>query len=76
MNQFPYEAAIIRKDLLPQTLRQYRAQSGQAEESAVSTSGRPEDVFPSWYPPTYDLATEVQFFIKHFRQARDCTCSH
>ncbi|CAK0782888.1 hypothetical protein CVIRNUC_006083 [Coccomyxa viridis] len=71
VNQFPYEAAIIRKDLLPQTLRQYRAQSGEADESTVCTSGRSEDVVPSWYPPTYDLATEVQFFVKHFRQIAD-----
>ena len=73
VNQFPYEAAIIRMDLLPQTLRQYRAQSGEADESTVSTSGRCEDVVPPWYPPTYDLATEVQFFVKAFRQVRTCT---
>ena len=74
-NQFPYEAAIIRKDLLPQTLRQYKAQASEAEESTISTSGRSEDLLPWWFPPTYDLATEVQFFIKHYRQARVCTCS-
>lgn len=70
MNQFPYEAALIRKDLLPQTLRQYQAQLREAEERPDScpAEGRSEDWFPEWYPATYDLATEVQFFVKHFRE--------
>lgn len=25
---------------------------------------------PAWYPATYDLATEVHFFVKHYREVR------
>ena len=40
VNQFPYEAALIRKDLLPQTLRQYQAQLREAEEPPGQLSCR------------------------------------
>ena len=72
VKQIPYEAALIRNDLLPQTLSQYQAQLREAEERPDSSpaEGRSEEWFPDWYPATYDLATEVQFFVKHFREVR------
>ncbi len=63
INQFPYEAAIIRKDMLPQTLRQYWARE-KLKMNPDSGTG----ILPPWYPATYDLATEVQWFSKAFQE--------
>jgi hypothetical protein len=68
VNQFPYEACLIRKDLLQQTLRRHHAEAVEADAQAASLSGRPSDFFPSWYPATYDLATEVQYFLEDHRR--------
>eukprot|EP00884_Botryococcus_braunii_P010241 jgi/Botrbrau1/19218/Bobra.0077s0118.1 len=134
INQFPYEGCIIRKDLLPQTLRQLcsvqKARRGagvpepdqatplgsstaaaeepggppdqaqtpagpspatDGEASAQREDGRETDQatlagfvdprkwrsedaggtsgdqVPHWFPAAYDLATEVQHFIKDFK---------
>ncbi len=37
---------------------------------AGGESDSAEAWFPSWFPAAYDLVTEVQFFLKDFRQAR------
>jgi hypothetical protein len=47
LNQFPYEGCLVRKDLLPLTLRAF----------SFSTPGDPSTA-PSWYLPTFDLSTE------------------
>lgn len=74
MSQFPYEGAIVRKDLLPQTARRVlRANNGAAKgcASAEAADEPPEGGVhvwhPDWLPATYDLATEVQFFLEDYR---------
>jgi len=37
---------------------------------AGGESDSAEAWFPSWFPAAYDLVTDVQFFLKDFRQAR------
>lgn len=64
VNQFPFEACLIRKDLLPQTLRRFHAAASDADPQAAAPSGSPSDSFPSWFPATYDLATEPHFFLQ------------
>ncbi|KAK9845422.1 hypothetical protein WJX81_006115 [Elliptochloris bilobata] len=67
VNQFLYEACLVRKDLLPQTLR--RLQSAFADSGASEAGSRDSAKwFPAWFPAAYDLATEVQFFLKDFSQ--------
>ena len=74
VSQFPYEGAIVRKDLLPQTARlllRFGDDSAEGCASAEAT-GEPSDGgvpvwHPDWLPATYDLATEVQFFLKDYR---------
>ncbi|KAK9904252.1 hypothetical protein WJX75_007747 [Coccomyxa subellipsoidea] len=68
VNQFPYEASIIRKDLLPQTLRRFNAAELEPDAQAAAASDSRADFFPSWFPATYDLATEPQFFLQDYRQ--------
>ena len=70
VNQFPYEASIIRKDLLPQTLRRFNAAELEPDAQAAAASDSRADFFPSWFPATYDLATEPQFFLQDYRQVR------
>lgn len=74
MSQFPYEGAIVRKDLLPQTARRLlRAGDGAVEGCAsAEAAGEPSEGglpmwHPDWLPATYDLATEVQFFLEDYR---------
>lgn len=47
LNQFPYEGGLVRKDLLPLTVRRYCYKQGQA---------------PKWWLPCYDLTTEFHYF--------------
>lgn len=68
MNQFPYEACIIRKDLLPQILRRFHAEAISADAQAAAPSGQADDWVPSFYPATYDLVTEVQFFLQDYKE--------
>ena len=77
VNQFPYEAAIVRKDLLPQTarrlLRVHDSAAGQADDAAegkASSDGNVSEWHPWWLPATYDLATEVHFFLKDYQLVR------
>ena len=75
MNQFPYEGAMVRKDLLPQTARRLlRTCSSVAEDSDDPAEdcrwGSVSTWHPWWLPATYDLATEVQFFLKDYREVR------
>ncbi|KAK9829423.1 hypothetical protein WJX72_005759 [[Myrmecia] bisecta] len=65
VNQFPYGGCIIRKDLLPQTLRRLQSTLNLAETPA---DGGPASWHPAWFPPTYDLATEVHHFLADFNQ--------
>ena len=54
VNQFPYEAALIRKDLLPQTLRAHWAQT---------KGGGSAPNHPPFFPAAYDLATEAAWAL-------------
>jgi len=54
LNQFPFEAALVRKDLLPQTLRAHWARARPASNTALH---------PPWFPPAYDLATEAAWCL-------------
>lgn len=64
VNQFPYEGCIVRKDLLPQTARRLLSSCRDAESSG-SGSWHPE-----WLPATYDLSTEIQFFLEDYKVVR------
>ena len=77
VNVFPYEGAVVRKDLLPQTARWLlRAGDGSAEggagdgEAEEPSEGGIPAWHPAWLPATYDLATEVQFFLQDYRAVR------
>ena len=82
VNQFPYEGAIVRKDLLPQTARWMlragevtAAAEGQAcsEDTEETLEGGVPLWHPNWLPATYDLATEVQFFLTDYRVVSSLT---
>ena len=78
VNQFPYEACIIRKDLLPATLRRLHAAEREADpqQEAMPQDAAPASWHPQWFPPAFDLATEVQYFLRDYaevrRQASSC----
>ena len=61
ISQYPYEGCIVRKDLMPATLRRL----SPAAAAAGGASGP-----ASWHPPslpaTYDLATEPHFFLADY----------
>ena len=80
MSQFPYEGAIVRKDLLPQTARRLlHAGNGTtdsragAEAADEHSEGGVPAWHPDWLPATYDLATEVHFFLADYRAVRALT---
>ncbi len=52
--QFPYEAALIRKDLLPLTVRQY----------CCDEQGN----LPNWWLPYFDLSTEFHLFAEEHQR--------
>ena len=71
VNQFPYEGCMIAKDLLPQTLRRMHSHQQAAQGRAeASNSASCQHWHPAWFPATYDLATEVQYFIKDYAEVR------
>lgn len=72
VNQFPYEACIIRKDLLPATLRRLHAAAREADpqQEAPPRDAAPASWHPPWFPPAYDLATEVQYFLRDHAEVR------
>ena len=51
VNQFPYEGGLVRKDLLPLTVRRYCYNQG---------------VSPAWWLPCFDLSTEFHLFYEAF----------
>jgi hypothetical protein len=55
--QFPYESALIRKDLLPLTVRQFCYQA----------DGNP----PNWWLPCFDLSTEFHLFAEEHSRRTD-----
>ena len=58
----------------PQRLQRLTCTGERAWQNLVDLaggeSGSAEAWLPSWFPAAYDLVTEVQFFLKDFRQAR------
>eukprot|EP00891_Asterochloris_glomerata_P003636 jgi/Astpho2/3636/Aster-x0173 len=71
VNQFPYEGCMIAKDLLPQTLRRLHSHQQAAQGPAEASDGAScQHWHPAWFPATYDLATEVQYFIKDYAEVR------
>lgn len=77
VNQFPFEACLIRKDLLPQTLRRFHAAAMDADAQAAPCGDLSADFVPSWFPTTYDLATEVHFFLQDYKKVcKDLYCSN
>ncbi len=70
VNQFPFEACLIRKDLLPQTLRRFHAATTDDDAQAAPSGDLSADFVPSWFPATYDLATEVHFFLQGYKKVR------
>ena len=61
LNQFPFEAALIRKDLLPQTLRAHWARVRPAGDTSMH--------HPPFFPPAFDLATEAAWCLKEHADA-------
>jgi hypothetical protein len=53
VNQFPYEGGLVRKDLLPLTVRKH----------CFSPGG----IAPRWWLPCFDLSTEFHIFSTFFR---------
>lgn len=51
--QFPYEGALVRKDLILLTIRKYCCVNGE---------------LPSWWQPTYDLRTEFHLFADQYKK--------
>ena len=71
VNQFPYEGCMIAKDLLPQTLRRLHSHQQAAQGHAEASNGTScQHWHPAWFPATYDLATEVQYFIRDYAEVR------
>ena len=68
VNQFPFEACLIRKDLLPQTLRRLHAAAMDADAQAAPSGDLSADFVPPGFPATYDLATEVHFFLQDYKK--------
>ncbi|BDA45757.1 Tubulin-tyrosine ligase-like protein 12 [Coccomyxa sp. Obi] len=68
VNQFPFEACLIRKDLLPQSLRRFHAAAMDVGAQAAPSGDLSADIVPSWFPTTYDLATEVHFFLQDYKK--------
>eukprot|EP01031_Cornospumella_fuschlensis_P030083 gene30083-36334_t len=50
--QFPYEGALVRKDLIILTIRKYCLVNGE---------------LPTWWQPTYDLRTEFHLFAEDYK---------
>jgi hypothetical protein len=61
VNQFPYESALIRKDILPLTVREYSF--SQSNNDGLLNY---ENSIPSWWLPCYDLSTEFHLFEQDF----------
>lgn len=62
---------MIAKDLLPQTLRRLHSHQQAAQGPAEASDGAScQHWHPAWFPATYDLATEVQYFIKDYAEVR------
>ena len=71
VNQFSYEGCMIAKDLLPQTLRRLHSHQQAAQGLAEASDGAScQHWHPAWFPATYDLTTEVQYFIKDYAEVR------
>lgn len=67
VSQYPYEGGLVRKDLLPQTVRRgcFKAKdekNGKDRRSWVS---------PRWWNPTFDLTTESHFFLEEFEHRNE-----
>eukprot|EP01039_Chlorochromonas_danica_P008757 gene8756-9656_t len=56
VGQFPYEGALVRKDLLPLTVRKYCYVEGKA---------------PEWWHPYFDLRTEFHLFAQEHRRRQE-----
>ena len=67
VNQFPYEGCIVRKDLLPQTARRRLRSYLDASQAPPTLSA---SWHPAWLPATYDLSTEIQFFLEDYARVR------
>ena len=77
VSQFPFEGGLVRKDLLPQTVRRacYQKKRGihickdnrEAGRSQTLADNDLNDwIGPSWWNPTFDLATEAHYFLREF----------
>lgn len=60
INQFPFENVLTVKDLLSVTCRR---QAGERQHDPETL-----ETFPSWYPTTFNLTTELVQFVAYFKK--------
>ena len=92
-NQFPFEGALVRKDLLPSTARSALPCSSGDEsgggENGGGESGKappaenaaaaavvcwppsPDGLHPPWFPPTFDLSTELHYLLREIEKEKE-----
>ena len=76
-NQFPFEGALVRKDMLPSTARSaFSCRIGESGRGGGRGRGRgsrgaacfwppsPDGLHPPWLPPTFDLSTELHLLLR------------
>lgn len=82
-NQFPFEGALVRKDLLPSTARSAFSSRCSGESSdcgenaaaaaaAVCWPASPDGgLHPPWFPPAYDLSTELHYLLREIQKEEE-----
>ena len=65
--QFPFEGGIVRKDLLPLTVRKFCYRNNRSNYSNSEHEGK-ENVPPYWWLPCYDLSTEFHSFAWEYER--------
>ena len=72
-NQFPFEGALVRKDMLPSTARGalssrrcYGGSEGDEKIGGETVFWPPssDGLHPPWLPPTFDLSTELHYLLQ------------
>ena len=76
INQFPGEQSLTVKDLLAAAVRignRYLYMSARHDLTFSGWSKKADStgMYPSWFPITYNLHTELPHFISHFQHRDD-----